>query len=891
MHSRDQREQEDTEIDIEPTAGRVQPLALPRDVVPEPGELPDGSCLTPARNDRFVGRESDLLRIAAAFHAGRVVLLTGEDGIGKTQLALEFVHRYGRLFPGGVFWLSFSVPDQVPAQVAACGGTGLRADFGRLTLDQQVQLVHAAWQDGTPRLLVFDECEHPGAFREWLPAAGRAHVLVTSRRTLWEGPPPPGALELGQLPREESAALLRRFRPELHAATPALRFVADDLRGVPLALRLVGGFLRRNRAEVGPEMILNLLRSREVVERAAALAPPPVDGTGQDPAARAFFGRRHAPQSPPVARAFALATVSLDRSGPGGRRALALLARAAHFAAGEPVPRGALLGQDADEGALTELLELSLLEPEGEGWLRLHRLLAEYALASLRDPEAWVAAEEAMIDWARAAGQSGDPSQRLAAAPHLEVVTAAALQRAQDERSAALAYELGSSLWATGDLTGARPYLQRAFDIREAELGPDDPRTIGGLASLGLLLQAQGDLTGARAALEGALDRSQRALGPDHPDTLSILANLAWTLRYEGALAAPRRHLERALRGAERAFGPDHAETAASLDRLAVLLRDQGDLAAARPYLERALRTRVNSLGGDHPELIPGLVDLGTLLLAMGEPAAARRYLEQAVACAEESLGPDHLDTAMALDGMAALRQEAGDLERARGHLERALDIRERALGPDHPATGASLDRLGVLLHRMGEPEAARPLLERSLVISQRELGPYDPQTATSLGSVGMLLLEQGDLLRAQAHLERALAIREQALGADHPDTATSLENLAALMTAVGDLPSVRTYLQRALEIREELRGPDHPDTARSLHRAGRLLRDLGDLGAARTLLQRAVDIRELALGPDHPDTLASMTDLDQVTRDLGVHTRGWPKYEPRPLEDLDEAD
>jgi tetratricopeptide (TPR) repeat protein len=861
----------------------VQPLELPRDVVPEVGELPEGSCLTPARNPRFVGRAADLLRIATTLRAGRVALVTGEDGIGKTQLALEFVHRYGRLFEGGVFWLSFSVPDQVPAQVAACGDVGLRGDYARLTLDQQVQLVSAAWQSPTPRLLVFDECEHPGALREWLPTQGGAHVLVTTRRLLWDGQPPGAIQELGPLGREDAAALLRRFRPDLHAATPALRFLAGELGDVPLALRLAGGFLRCQRDEIAIESMLGLLRARDVLERAAALVPQ-VEEPAEAPG-RPLFGRRAAPQAPPVARTFALATQSLTRGGPAGARALAVLVRAAHFAPGEPVPREALIGPDGDEDALAELVELALLEADGEGWLRLHRLLADYVRRSWHDPDARGAAEEAMIEWARAAGQSGDPSQRLAAAPHLETVTTEALRRAQDERSAALAFELGSSLWAAGDLTAARPYLQRAVDIREATLGPSDARTIDSLANLGLLLQAQGDLSGARAALERALELSRRWLGPDHPDTLAILANLAWTLRYEGDLAGALTHLQRALAAAERTFGADHAETAASLDRLALLLREQGNAVAARPYLERALRIRVESLGDDHPTLLPGLVDLGMLLLSLGDPAEARPYLRQALECAEEVLGPDHVDTALALDGVAALHQAEGELVRARAYLERALAIRERALGADDPLTGASLDRLGVLLHQVGDLEAARPLLERSLVISQRAVGPYDPQTATSLSSLGVLLLEQGDLFGAQPKLERALAIREQALGADHPDTATSLENLAALMTAVGDLPTVRTHLERALEIREELLGPDHPETARSLHRAGRLLRDLGDLAAARQLFERAVAIRELALGPDHPDTLASMTDLDRVTRDLGLH-RGWPKYEPPPLEE-----
>jgi KaiC/GvpD/RAD55 family RecA-like ATPase len=52
-----------------------------------------------ARNPLFVGRTSDLLALAGALQrggvasSGQVVAATGLGGVGKTQLATEFVHR------------------------------------------------------------------------------------------------------------------------------------------------------------------------------------------------------------------------------------------------------------------------------------------------------------------------------------------------------------------------------------------------------------------------------------------------------------------------------------------------------------------------------------------------------------------------------------------------------------------------------------------------------------------------------------------------------------------------------------------------------------------------------------------------------------------------------
>jgi tetratricopeptide (TPR) repeat protein len=887
LHSPLQRKQgAETPIDTELDTARAQLDQLPLDVRTPPGPLPTGSRMTPAPNPLFAGRGSDLRRIAAAFRGARVVVLAGADGIGKTQLAVEFAHRYGSYFAGGVFWLSFGIAEDVSLHVAACGGEGaleLRADFADLSLDDQLHLVLRAWQEETPRLLVFDDCDDEDVLQEWLPAAGGAHVLVTSRRTAWDGALRATVLPVGPLSRDESTALLHRLRPDVQETAPGLRQIADELEDMPLALRLAGGFLRRYRGSISLDSFLEQVRSREVLDQAAALLGENEPAPPRPPAAagrRSMFSRRRANQSSPVVRMFALADRWLERADPAGRPALAVLARTAWFASGQPIPRPVVLDAAADTRSvesLVRLVDLGLVEPDGDGLVRVHRMVAELVRLAHPDAGAQVAAEEAMIAWARAANDAGAQDGRLLAVPHLDLAARAVAEPVESERAAALYFELGRSLWAAGDLRRARTCLERALEVRQQLLGPTDHRTIATLSALGSLLQAQGDLAGAQSSLEQALELAEKTLGAEHADTAVILTNLAWTLRFQGDLAGARALLERALAVSVRTLGGDHPETVGRLDGMAVLLREQGDLVSARAYAERAMDVLERTLGPDHPRTVVGINSVGLLLREQGDLAAARTYLEHALHVSEQTLGPEHPDMATALDNMGTLLQAEGDLEAARQHIERALAIRERALGLDNPATGTSYNNLGMLVREQGDLEGARPYLEQALIVSQRILGPYDPQTATSYNNLGTLLLALGDLYGAQPHLERALAIREQGLGADHPDTAASLANVAALHVAYGDLAGARAYLERALEIREEVLGLVHPLTATSFHDLGRLLRGLGDPEQARRQLERAVAIREQALGPDHPDTLASMNEHDELVRELGGRRSAWP--------------
>src|SRR5262249_30891168 len=159
--------------------------SLPTEVLLPRGPLPAGSRMPLAANPLFVGRGDELLQVARALCGGdttvalgQVVASTGLGGLGKTQLTVELVHRYGRFFAGGVYWLSFASADEIPLQVAACAGPGLEAR----PVEERVRRVMDAWQSAVPRLLVFDNCEEEALLDAWRPPSGGCRVLVTSRR-------------------------------------------------------------------------------------------------------------------------------------------------------------------------------------------------------------------------------------------------------------------------------------------------------------------------------------------------------------------------------------------------------------------------------------------------------------------------------------------------------------------------------------------------------------------------------------------------------------------------------------------------------------------------------------------------------------------------------------
>jgi tetratricopeptide (TPR) repeat protein len=677
--------------------------AVPEEDLPEPSALPKGSRMPLPLNPLFVGRRDNLKALARQLKAGEtsaigqvdIAAATGLGGIGKTQLACEFVHRYGHYFEGGVFWMSFADPAAVPAEVAACGASmNLHPDYESLSLEQQVGLVKERWQSASPRLLVFDNCEDETLITRWRPRYGGARVLITSRRAGWDPGLGVKAVPLPVLPRSASVELLRRFRPDIPDGDPILDSLAEELGDLPLALHLAGSFLQR------------------YIHSPFGQAAAYLDTLRQKgPLRHCSMEGRAAPQLPTgheahVGRTFALSFERLDREDATDELAIALLARAAHFAPGETIPRHLLLKTvelDPEpeavllaEDALRRLTDLGLLDVEEAGALLLHRLVARFARDAGDSEEAQGAVEWALYREAICLNQGGIPGPLLEWQPHLRAVTDAAWERGS-EAAAQLCNETGYHLWMVGDFQGAGPYFEWALEIREKVLSSEHPLIAESLNNLGFLLQSHGDLAGARLYIERALAIRRKALGPEHP------------------------------------------QTANSLNTLGFLLQRQGDLAGARPYFERALAIREKALGPDHPDTARSLNNLGLLLRSQGDLAGVRPYFEQALAICERVLGPDHPDTACSLNNIGLLLRSQGDLAGARPSFERVLAIREKVLGPGHPDTAQSLNHLGSLLHGQGDLAGARPCYERALAIFETRLGPDHPSTQTVRENIEML--------------------------------------------------------------------------------------------------------------------------------------------------------
>jgi tetratricopeptide (TPR) repeat protein len=521
----------------------------------------------PAPVRSFTGRDRQLVTLRAQLEARQraaalvpAAALYGMGGVGKTQLARAYAHRYRRHYQLG-WW--------IPAHSPLAASTALAELAARLgapvELPQAEQLTYLgealAERDGW--LLIFDNASDPAALERFVPAAGQGHVLVTSRSSAWQGVADPVPVEL--LSPEAAAGLLaERTGDRDHQAAVRL---AEELGRLPLAVEQAAAYATQQRLSLAAYLTMFRERRAELLARGQPLA---YEGT--------------------VAAAFTLALDQLQRHDPAALQLLELCA----LLAPDEIPVGSLLDQApllAEPLAsvasdhlrrgetLGVLYQAAMLTPDVDDTARLHRLVQAVTLDRLaaQDRPERVTTAVAVLAAAFPA-QPWEATQWPVCArlfPHgATVVDHARDQRLVTASLGELLHRMGSYVWGRGlGLPRARELLDHAVRVRQ-QLHPgahlDTARSLNNLANV---VQDQGEHPKAGELYAQALAMFRQLLEGDDPRTAMALDNLATTLYRLGDHEQARDLHSQALAMLRGLHDGDNPNIAMTLDNLAETCR------------------------------------------------------------------------------------------------------------------------------------------------------------------------------------------------------------------------------------------------------------------------------------------------------------------------------
>ncbi len=253
---------------VPPVIAQHQPDPLGPPVI-NPEEAPTDDLQIPAQGQHgLVGRQAESRQLERALQANSVVLLSGDTGVGKTELSLGLCRWFLKparvAYPGGVFYTVFeaSQPAGLERVVHEIGTAVAGLDFADMPAEQQRRWVVEYLQQN-PSLLVWDNVENVAGFPDGNPGllqedelpglaaflgeattgpVGTSALLLSRRDAENWVTVPYASLTLEGLTRSDRMALAASLMDK--AEVPATRAGADfgelldTLDGHPLAMQM-----------------------------------------------------------------------------------------------------------------------------------------------------------------------------------------------------------------------------------------------------------------------------------------------------------------------------------------------------------------------------------------------------------------------------------------------------------------------------------------------------------------------------------------------------------------------------------------------------------------------------------------------------------------------------
>ncbi|MFC3891912.1 FxSxx-COOH system tetratricopeptide repeat protein [Lentzea rhizosphaerae] len=807
----------------------------------------------PPRNPNFTGRRELLEQLGKRLTAGGTTAvlpsaLHGMGGIGKTQMATEYIYRHSQDYDL-IWWVEAARVTQIRASL-----TDLARQLGLPGASESntaVPAVREALRLGRPFrrwLLVFDAAESPEEVLPFIPTNGPGEVLITSRNPDWAGVARP--LELAVFERDESIELLGKRGPDIDV-DDANR-LAEKLGDLPLAVEQAAAW----RAMTGMPVAEYLrLFDESVAEILDTSAPPAYEVS--------------------VAAAWNVSFDELKTRNPAAHQILHICA----FFSPEPISRDLFTGVSRGVSISPEL-DAALRDPiklakairdinryglakidHGNNTIQLHRLVQLVLRNRVMAPQV----QAQMKHGAHQLLSGRDPNDPESARhwpryrellPH---AYAADIVDCEDGWVRQLAINLMRYLFAWGDHEEAARFAEYALEKFERQLGPTDPQTLDVAQRFGLYLWGLGRYEEASRINQLTLQRRIQVSGEDSEETLALQTNIVIDLRAKGDFAQASKLSEEIYHKSKRLFGEDDPEALNAAYQHALSLRLSGEYKAAAELDESTLQRRTEVLGPDHPKTLYSNAALIIDRREAGEYIRARIEQEKLSALYQARFGEDNNDTVAQAFYLSVARRKDGEHGTALELSTAALSRFTVAYGADHPTTMACALAHSIDLRHSGDLTVAKTLGEETFERYRRSLGEQHPHTIAATVDLAVTLRLRGEAAEARVLDERALEHYRAGIGPNHPYAVIATINLASDLATTGETATAVALGQDAVERAERVLGINHPTTLAAAINLGLDLRTVGRADEAEAYRGPILDRYRKVLGEAHPGTIAAI--------------------------------
>lgn len=240
------------------------------------------------RNPLFTAREEIIGAIHNAFHATRSTtwrrpcVLSGAGGIGKTEIALEYVYRHWQEYQA-VLWIDASTSQTLATSIIEIASLLSQPEKEEDPALDPVEYIKSWLQTSTNGLLILDNRDDLESISPLLSLVHNNHILLTTRTQIL------GTLvshiDIEPMTIDEGTLfLLRRVKyigleTPLEEAPEALRvhasYIVQAMGGFPLALDQAGAYTEETACGLSSYLLLYQTQSAPLLSRRGSAARHP----------------------------------------------------------------------------------------------------------------------------------------------------------------------------------------------------------------------------------------------------------------------------------------------------------------------------------------------------------------------------------------------------------------------------------------------------------------------------------------------------------------------------------------------------------------------------------------------------------------------------------------
>ncbi|MEY9932667.1 tetratricopeptide (TPR) repeat protein [Catenulispora sp. GP43] len=800
---------------------------------------------TPSRNFSFVGRDKELKvlhsRLWDAPRGQARVAITGLGGVGKSQIAVEYMYRYQSEYDA--VWFVRATRTAIARQDVVNVGAELGtpgADDLQAGIDGALRALR---DDARSRrwLVVVDDARSAVAVKDLLPTfpGQLGHVIITSTDENWIDVA--SELQISPMSPEESFRYLRSRLPE--TAEDDLHALVGYCDGLPIAMDLAAAQVRGTAQSV--RAFLQSASERGVDQYEVKLG-------------------RH---EKTVAQTYLTALDSVSREVPAAGELLRLLS----FMASAPIPIS-LFGSLSPDSGLPELADLAQVSSgfgDSSALLRMLDEIRKHSLATIA-----LQGEESVIAMHRV--------------PQRVIVADIPADRARHYRHAVHLMLRARDIGATRTSAQWLVMLEIWRNLEsssgwECELCAADISCRQMMLHVIRALMIWSESRQCEAAAARAIASWRPALGPHHTDVREATLERANALRNMGR-AAEALELDEGL-ARDVAEVPDVRPAIAiriGLNRGGDLRR-LGRFADARAVDAQTRDRAVDEFGPQDRLALMARGNVSVSYLLIGEPANALKNDEELIRDQVRLRGDSDRSAFNSRTRIARAHRDLGQYRSAVELQEHNTYRCERVFGPNDSATLRAKGTLASCLRKNGQYEEARRIAQTTVSDLQQLIGERHPETVLAMTELASCLVRSDRRMEAAELGRQALTLAMDVCGTDHPFTAICRNNLALVHLVQHDSFEAETLLNEAAQVFAAL-PTDHLHQLVVQANLATALWERGEFAKAEDVEKKLEPKFVQALGETHPTTLAvssnRVTTFDALAGDdttrLTINNTRW---------------